>query len=121
MKRDLELIRALCLALEAAEGGTDVESKLVESGYTPEQIGFHVYLLGDAGLAVVHDATALSDHLPRALAAHLTWRGYEFLEVAREDKRWSKAKAVLTKARGASLEVALELLKSYLKHEAGLP
>lgn len=121
MKRDLELIRALCLALEAAEGGDTVEARLVAAGYTPEQIGFHAYLLGDAGLAVVIDATSLSDHLPRALPAHLTWRGYEFLEAARGDKRWAKAKAILSKAGGASLDVALELLQSYLKREAGLP
>lgn len=119
MKRDLDLIRELLLALEAAPEADPVESLIVK-GYSKEKIGFHIYLLGDAGFARVADVSTMSDTMPQAMALNITWHGYEFLDSAREPERWSKAKAALSKVGGGSIEVAFELLKDYLKSELGL-
>ena len=54
MKRDLELIRKMVLAIEDAPSGYAPELKF--EGYTDEQVGYHAYLLLDAGLAKGEDA-----------------------------------------------------------------
>lgn len=51
MKRDLDLIRKLALSLEEQESDPSYENGL--AGYTEEQVGYHAYLLVDAGLAKV--------------------------------------------------------------------
>ncbi|WP_144289956.1 DUF2513 domain-containing protein [Ideonella sp. A 288] len=119
MKRNLDLIRDICLALES-KSDQDIAESLRDKDYTDEEIGFHSYLLGDAGFAQVADTTTISDLLPQAIPLHLTWKGYEFLESAREDKRWAKAKGAIRKIGGTSIEVAFDLLKEYAKQELGL-
>lgn len=119
MKRNLDLIRELVLALEAAPEVDAVQS-LIAKGYTEEVIGFHCYLLGDAGYAKVIDVTTMGNVVPQALAVNLTWRGYEFLDSARENKRWAKAKGALGKVGSTSLDVVIDLLKTYAKQELGL-
>ena len=48
MKRDMELIRKLVLALENEPTGYAPENLNIE-GYTSEQVGYHAYLMIDAG------------------------------------------------------------------------
>ena len=50
MKRDLELIRNLVLAIEASPTGY-APDKIDIPGYSPEQIAYHSYLLIDSGFA----------------------------------------------------------------------
>lgn len=47
MKRDLDLIRKLIIAVEGRPSEAPL-GKEVADGYTPEQIGYHNYLLVDA-------------------------------------------------------------------------
>jgi hypothetical protein len=119
VKRNLDLIRELVLAIEASPE-TDVVVSLVAMGYAEEEIGFHSYLLGDAGYAKVIDVTVMSNVLPQALALNLTWKGYEFLDSARENRRWVKVKGALGKVGSTSLDVVVDLLKQYAKQELGL-
>jgi len=119
MKRDLELIRDLLFAIEASPE-VDVVASLKEKGYSEEQIGFHSYLLGDAEYARVIDVTTMGHTMPQALALNLTWKGYEFLDSARESNRWKKAKGALTKVGNTSFDVIAALLKEYAKQELGL-
>jgi len=58
--------------------------------------------------------------LPQALAINLTWKGYEFLDSARESNRWKKAKGALSKVGNTSFDVIVALLKEYAKQELGL-
>ena len=118
MKRNLDLVRQLLLAVESSD--EDVVASLVEKGYTEEQIGFHCYLLGDAGYAKVIDTTTIADAFPQATVLCLTWQGYEFLDAARESQRWKKAKGALGRVGSVSLDVVIDLLKQYAKQELGL-
>jgi hypothetical protein len=121
MKRDLDLVRSLLLAMEAQEHAF-VESKLTVEGYTEEQIGFHIYLLGEAGLAVVGEDTNMQSQSPSAVAVNLTWAGYEFLEAAKDETLWGKAKSVVIKpAGGVAFSVLVEWLKAEAKARLGLP
>ncbi len=121
MRRDIELIRKLLLALEAQEHAY-VRKTIEVEGYSEEQVGFHFYLIGEAGLARVIDNTDVSGESPSAMPLHLTWAGYEFLEAAKDETLWGKAKEkVLKPAGGAAFGVLLEWLKAEAKSRLGIP
>lgn len=120
MKRDLDLIRKILLAMEAREHAF-VQDKLAIDGHTEEQVGFHIYLLGEAGLAKVAEHTELESQSPSAFPLHLTWEGYEFLEAAKDETLWGKAKSVVIKpAGGVAFGVLVEWLKAEAKTRLGL-
>jgi hypothetical protein len=67
MKRDLELIRNITLAVENTPTGY-VQEKIEIDGYSKDQIGYHAYLLVDAGLAKGLDAF----HYTQLQCCHVT-------------------------------------------------
>jgi hypothetical protein len=78
MKRDMKLIRKLVLNLEDAPTGF-APSNLGVAGYTREQIGYHAYLLIQAGLAKGSDVTTIGSSGPIGMITSLTWAGHEFM------------------------------------------
>jgi hypothetical protein len=99
MKRDMDLIRLILFDVEG-------EREPDHSGYTPQQITYHAALLIDAGLvrgSVIRDE---KDDPAGAVMVELTWEGHEFLDKARSDTTWNKAKA-LARGKGVSLSVDL--------------
>lgn len=121
MQRDLDLIRKLLLVMESREHAF-VREELSIEGYSQEQIGFHIYLLGEAGLAKVLDNSHINSESPSALPMHLTWAGYEFLEAAKDETLWGKAKEkVIKPAGGVAFGVLVEWLKAEAKARLGLP
>src|SRR6266545_4070275 len=100
MKRDLDLIRKMVLAIEDAPSGW--APKLSIDGYTPTQVGYHAYLLVDAGLVRGHDVTIHGGTGQEALITSLTWAGHEFAEAARDDTRWEKAMGIV-KDKGGTI------------------
>ncbi len=79
--------------------------------YTPEQIAYHLRLAQDAGFVV---AKFLVDEADIFMVERLTYEGHEFLDAAREDKLWNKAKETVLKNAGTltveSLKIALAML-----------
>lgn len=120
MKRDLDLIRKILLWMEEKEHAF-IGGEVQLDGYSEEQIGFHVYLIGEAGLAKVVDGTNLGSPSPEATPLHLTWEGYEFIAAAKDDSLWNKAKTVVIKpAGGVALGVLLDWLKAEAKSKLGI-
>jgi hypothetical protein len=107
MKRDLDLVRSILLALEDHPSG-DAPTDLRIEGYSEEQIGFHVLLMGDAGLLEVVETTSFGDTSRCAAPLRVFWKGYEFLEAARNDTIWEKAKA---RAVAAGVPFMFEVMK----------
>jgi uncharacterized protein DUF2513 len=113
MKRDMDLIRSILLEIEKIpfDGGWHEVS--VE-GHSENDILYHVMLLQEAGMIV---AVNLSSHDGTSwLPIRLTWEGHEFLDSARTETIWAKAKARVSSATGslalAGLKIALgELTK----------
>ena len=119
MKRDLELIRNLVLAIEDSESACAPE--LSFEGYTASQVGYHAYLLVDAGLAKGIDVSPHGSKRPVAMITSLTWAGHEFAEAARDDTRWRKTLAVVTEKGGAiTFEILKQLLTVLMKRAFGL-
>ena len=120
MKRDMDLVRAIVLAIEAAPGYAP--EPLTIPNYAPEHIGHHVYLMIQGGLLEGSDITAQGAPCPQAIATCLTWTGHEFADAARNDTRWSTAKKVVTeKAGSVTVEVLTKLLSSLTTSTLGLP
>lgn len=118
MKRDFELIRKLVLSIEDCPSG-DMPHGV--DGYTAEQVGYHSYLLVDAGLAKGVDVTSLSDTLPNWQILHLTSAGHDFADVARSDSTWSAATTIVKdKAGSVTLDVLKQVLVSVVKNTLGL-
>src|SRR4051794_19325385 len=99
MKRDMDLARQILLALEenpesTGQQGVDVAIE----GRSPVEISYHVMLLDEADLLEAMDASDSEglDWMP----LRLTWQGHEFLDAAKEEGIWQKAKAIVKQKTG---------------------
>jgi hypothetical protein len=118
MRRNLELIRRLVLSVED-EPAERLVTGIEIDGYTSEEVGYHSYLLVDAGLAEGTDIGTMNETLPNWRLSHLTWAGHDFADAARDDSRWAKATAVVKEKAGT---VTFDVLKQVLANliRAGL-
>ena len=120
MKRDLNLIRKMVLAIEDAPTGRAPDLKFEE--HTAAQVGYHAYLLVDAGLARGSDVSTRGSEGPQARITSLTWAGHEFAEAARDDTRWRKAMGIVKEKGGTiTLDILTQLLGSLMRAAFGLP
>lgn len=117
MERDMDLVREILLTLEKR---TDLRNVEIE-GYTAEQIGFHVWLMADAGLVRATEVTSQAAKVPYSIPFCITWQGYEFLALMKNDTNWKKSKAsVLSKVGAVGFEIVKALLVSEAKSHLGL-
>ena len=122
MKRDMDLVRTILLAL--ANSDEEVWStSLVSDKYSREIIGYHFLILDEAGLIVANVRAADNDPYYIAVASRLTWEGNDFLDAVRDESVWKKVRSTIGKITGsASFEVfktvasslALEAIKASL-------
>lgn len=118
MKRDMDLIPELLLAVEAHPSGLAPTIEIPD--YTQEQIGYHASLLDEAGLAVANDVTGMGEASPRAIIIRLAWEGHEFLDSARDKQVWNQAKDAVMKVGGASIQIWAMVLANIIKNQLGL-
>ena len=80
---------------------------------------YHMLLLAQAGfLDHQPEWTKSRDRIIRVLGFGLTWDGHEFLEAARDDTVWQKAKArVAEKIGGMPFDIMLALLREIAKRQ----
>jgi DNA-binding transcriptional ArsR family regulator len=109
MKRDMDLVRKILLAVEASERPLD--SSLIRiAGYTGESITEHMRLLNEAGL--IEGISAYSvEHRLKWIELRLTWNGHDFLDAARSESVWNETVTEVRKKTGA---VPFEVLKGLL-------
>lgn len=120
MKRDLDLIRKIALAIEDLPTGYLLDQLKIE-GYTSEQIGYHSYLVVDSGLAEGRDITTSEDSSPNWWINNLTSAGHDFADAVRNEKTWNKATGIIKeKAGSATLDILKQVLTSVIKGTLGL-
>jgi DNA-binding transcriptional ArsR family regulator len=123
MKRDIDLCRKILRQIEESADSAGPAIKIKDR--SPEEISYHVKLLGEAGLVDVGVADGqFRDRQPdgslrvRGQKVYspisLTWEGHEFLDAARNDTIWRKAKEKVLKATGG---LAFDVLKAALLAE----
>ena len=110
MKRDMDLVRLLLLQVEEGEAPSALSS------YSEEEVVYHTDLLIGAGLLKgkpVYDAAV--GRVTGAFVEGMTWEGHDFLDAARNDTVWNKAKEKVVKS---GLSWTASMLLEYLKAEA---
>ncbi len=115
MKHDWDLVRLLLLALESSEG--ESPGAPVIPGYCAEQVEYHLHLLVEAGY--IYSSEALGTGLEFCWL-RLTWAGHDFLDAARPLARWQKAKSMLERSGGVTLQIFSDVLTSLIKQQLGL-
>lgn len=112
MKRDLDLIRHILITIEES---TSDELPATFDGYTKDVIAYHITLLRDDAEYVTYDGRTRPDG--NYTGIRLTWNGHEFLDAARDNTRWEKAKRTVAKLGGFTFTLLKEILVSLLKEE----
>ena len=118
MKRDPQLLRQILLKCEEHEHGYAPMNLEIE-GYTEEQIGYHVHLLGDAGYMTVIDMGRTRSSLsPEARPGSITHSGHEFLDAIRDDEVWRTTKGIIAKTGGWTLGVIASVATEIITRKA---
>ncbi|MCX6644948.1 MAG: DUF2513 domain-containing protein [bacterium] len=108
MKRDMDLVRKILQAFE----GEDHSSRMMYlhiNGYKEEEINYHMLIMIDAGL-LVGIPFPLGEGIPHVVPERMTWQGHDFLDAARDDTRWDKAKGIMAKIGGVTFEIMKQIL-----------
>ncbi len=79
-------------------------------GYDDETIGYHAFLMQEAGLVAARTTSHLTSPSPAAVITGLTSAGHDFLDNARDPARWEKAKSIANQAGAWSLEILKQIL-----------
>ena len=112
MQRNMDLVRTILLRMESDPSGRGRGSwDLGMRGYPPEEVGYHAHIMLQEGLIEGIDATPReSTEVPEVLPTGLTWKGHEFLDLARDQDRWNRAKAIIAKVGSAPISVWVKVL-----------
>lgn len=108
MKRDMDLLRRMLIALEALDG--DGLGEL--DGVDPAHFAEHAQLLVEAGL--VEAQIVRSNRVPAdAYLTRITFAGHDFVDAAKNDGLWAKVKSkVITSGSAFTFDLIKELLKA---------
>ncbi|SRR5579862_6685217 len=114
MKRDMDLIRAMLLEVEKSISPGGCQIKLPD--HSREELYYNAQLAQEAGLMDARFAPGSTDfHILR-----LTYAGHEFLDAARNDTLWAKAKEIVIKNTGTlTVEGVKIALSTLIKHAMG--
>ena len=116
MKRNMDLVRQICIELEEKDPHNPMLSM---NEVSDEVFREHAMLLMEAGLAQGFSQPTTSGQ-PISVLYRLTWTGHDFLDASRSETVWRKAKENVLKP---GMSFTFELLKDWLKAEItqGLP
>ena len=119
MKRDMELIRAMLLALESEPTGGVTYDALAKHfpDHDRQTVSFHLTLLGDAGL-VDQEKVYFRERKVARGGFYITWEGYEFLETIRDAEIWRKTKEGASKVGSWSVSLIAEIGKAFISAKA---
>lgn len=119
MKREMDLVRAILIDVEQCSdwSGSDLPTY---DKWNPTEVGYHVMIMIEADLLSGSNCTGDGDVGHNFCGIELTWMGHEFLEMARSDTTWAKAKAKMGQAGGVVFSVLQSLLIDYAKKSVGL-
>lgn len=115
MRRDMDLVRELLLAIEGE--GEDPLGWMVSvlPHRDPTLVSYHVQLLHEAGLIVAIDLSSCDgyDWRPK----RMTYAGHDLLDSIRDPDIWGRTKGGVEAAGGFTLDLMKALAKGFLKKQ----
>ena len=104
MKRDMEFIRELLLAIEAMDN-QNCHSYQIEfpSPQDISKVNYHLHLLIDAGFIEGKPITTFGEDVPHIWIKRMLWAGHDFLDSTKNESIWQKTKELIVK-KGFSME-----------------
>jgi hypothetical protein len=109
MKRDMDLIREILLYIEGAQPARNGWINVSIPRRTSEEISYHLKLLADEGLIDGRPLRTSSGEFWQLNG--LTYAGHDFVDAARSDTLWTKAKAIFLEAgRTAAITAIKDIL-----------
>ena len=103
MKRDMDLVREILMAVE--DSGTPLPvADLVSQDHGIYEVVYHVNLLDSHGLIDGPSEIQVLDegNLVRGKIDGLTWDGHDYLDAIRDKKVWAKTKQVIKETIGST-------------------
>jgi len=116
MRRDMDLIRAVLFKTEALPDANG--HSISVDGHDSEEVCEHLKLAQEAGLV---EARFLRGEAATCVALRLTWEGHEFLDAARENKIWEKAKELAMRTAEGVTIISLKAALAHLMGRKSLP
>ena len=126
MKRNFDLVRRIMTRIESVHPGsfTDETTYLQDLGseYEPATIYAHIELLLEENFIKGKIHKNPDDIIDAFRITGLTWKGHDFIDAARDESIWSKAKdSVLKPTASFTFDILLEWLKAQARQTLGLP
>ena len=108
MKRNMDLVRKILLAIEESESGN---IKLDSLDDDLDRVYRHVALMKEFGLVdaiIIRSGSGPVEKTLLCKVKELTWKGHDFLDKARDESIWEKAKRICTEKTGGLALAALD-------------
>jgi hypothetical protein len=115
----MDLVRTILMRIEDSPSGWAAHPFGI-AGFAPEQVGYHAHIMMEDGLIKGSDVPNTESNGPEAIPRALTWKGHEFLDLARDQKRWNQARAIIGKVGSAPIAVWMKVLNDLLLKELGM-
>ena len=119
MKRDLDLVRALLMKIEALPLNGRVEARQIElPPWSSDEIIYHCRLLMMSGYIVAIDTS--SNGGANCLIRYLTPEGHDYLDIVRNDTIWAAVKSRLKdNAISATFDIVIAVGKAAIMKALG--
>lgn len=114
MVRDFDLIRKIMLDVQSGPADQPQCTLHFDGEYDQATVDAHVSLLIDAGL-LTGKVLRGSGRILHAVVTGMTWEGHDFIDAAKDETLWAKAKTNVLKPAAA---ITFEALLQWLKAEA---
>lgn len=114
MQRNMDLVRTILMWIEDSPSGWAAPPFGI-AGFTPEQVSYHAHIMMEDGLLESVGPARSGNPV-----YSLTWKGHEFLDLARDQKRWSQAKIAIGKVGSAPISVWTKILQDLVLKELGV-
>lgn len=112
MKRDMDVVRSIVLAVSDASG---LVSEV--DGISGEDFSSHAQLLEEARLIEAALLPLGKQIATEAMIYRLTWSGHEFADSVRDPEIWAKTKKGAEAAGGFTFDLLKDLAKGFIKKQ----
>jgi hypothetical protein len=109
----MDLVRMILIRMERSPYGWAPQDQEI-LGYSLNEIAYHAHIMKQEGLIEGAEITTMHSVVPDAMRTSLTWKGHEFLDLARDQERWNRAKAIIAKLGSAPISVWMKVLSDLL-------